>query len=187
MKRAKSKKLLKLTKTQVVLLVVLLILLGAGAWALSNKDDNKKIPTASPGSAGSSQSQQPNGASPNLSPPTSQERKDTETHKDSLTQNQTPQGKDSGKSAVVTSASGAEVRALVSGVVEDGGTCTFVFTKGSETIAKTSSGVANVSTTNCVLYSPAPSSYLSSGSWTVSLSYTSSSTSVKSSPYSFTR
>jgi hypothetical protein len=186
MKRPKSKKLLKLTKTKVVLLAVLLILLGASAWALTN-NDNKKISTTSPGGADSSQGQQPNGASPNLSPPTSQEQKDTEAHKDSLTQKQTPQGKDSGKSAVVTSASGDEVRALVSGVIEDGGTCTYVFTKGSETISKTSAGVANVSSTNCVLFNPAPSSFLSSGSWTVSLSYTSSSTSVKSSPYSFTR
>jgi hypothetical protein len=186
MKRLKIKKLLKTTRAKLVLLAILIVLLGGSVWALTNTNSDNN-PTSPPSGANPNQAQEPNGASPNLSPPTSQEQKDTEAHKDSLAQNQNPQGRDSGKSAVITSASGDEVRGLISGVVEDGGTCTYVFTKGSETITKTSAGVANVSSTNCVLFNPAPSSFLSSGSWVVSLSYTSATTSVKSNSYSFTR
>jgi hypothetical protein len=189
MKRAKSKNLFKSTKSKALLLVVLVALLGGGAWALNRDGDNKK-PSVSPPVA-SPTAQTSNGASPNLSPATSKDQQYSDSRKDAISQQQNSpgnaQGNDSGKSAVITSAANDSVRALVSGVVENGGTCTFVFTQGANTITKTSKGVANVSTTICALVSPdpTPSTFLSKGSWNVALSYTSSSTSVKSSAYTF--
>jgi hypothetical protein len=187
MKRAKSKSLFKSTKSKVVLVLALVVLLGAGAWALNKSSDNKKSSDNMPN--GSNTQQGPNGASPDLSAANSQDQKYSDSRKDAIAQQQnspgSAQGNDSGKSAVITSADNSAVRALVSGAVEDGGTCTYVFTQSTNTVTKTSTGVANVSTTICALISPAPSSFLSKGSWNVALNYTSSSTSVKSSAYPF--
>jgi cytoskeletal protein RodZ len=189
MKRAKSKNLFRSTKSKVILLVVLVALLGVGAFALNKSGDNKNptdnSPTASP------TQHAPNGASPNLSPSTSQDQQYSDSRKDAIAQQQnssgSAQGNDSGKSAVITDAGNNAVHALVSGVVENNGTCTFVFTQGANTVTKTSTGVANVSTTICALVSPdpTPSTFLSKGNWNVALSYTSSITSVKSSTYPF--
>jgi cytoskeletal protein RodZ len=182
MKRTKSKKIFRSTRSRILLLLVIILLLGAGAWAAGRNNNDKK--TANNPSSSSSSGQSPNGASPDLNPATSQDQQYSDSHKDEIAQQQSSpgsaQGNDSGKSAVITSATGSAIRALVSGVVEDGGTCTFVFTQGTQTITKTTQGVGNVSSTNCVLYDPAPSTYLGSGTWKVALSYTSSTTSVKS-------
>jgi hypothetical protein len=183
MRRLKSKKLFKSTKSKAILLVVLVFLLGASAWAINNISNSGNPKNTNTGG------QTPNGASPNLNPATAQEKAANDAHKDALIQQQnspgSAKGNDSGKSAVITSADNSAVRALVSGVVEDNGTCTFVFTQGSNTITKTSAGVANASTTICALLSPAPSSFLGKGGWNVALNYTSSTSSVKSSAYSF--
>lgn len=106
--------------------------------------------------------------------------------KENILQNgNSPSGDTSNTKKVVTpvitsaSKSGATVAifSYVSGVIEDGGTCTFTFS-GSTTITYTSQGVANASNTDCRLSKS--DSRFSSGSWKVTLSYSSTKASGKS-------
>lgn len=73
-----------------------------------------------------------------------------------------------------TGQSGDEITAsgFVSNVVEEGGTCTFVFVKNLQTIEKSSSTLSNATSTTCktVKFSK---SELSSGTWKVHIKYTS--------------
>jgi len=65
-----------------------------------------------------------------------------------------------------------EVRSYVEGIVKDGGTCTFAFTKNATTITKTSEGLSNVSRTSCALLNTSVSEFPTSGTWSLSVSYT---------------
>lgn len=118
----------------------------------------------------------------NLSPPTKEEKNQNDTYKDAIVNDGKPPtntgtGTTGKKSSAVfiTSASASGVNAYVTGVFEDGGTCTATATQGSQVITKTSTGFQNVSYTQC-----APISWdtaLTSGTWNVTVSYTSSTTS----------
>ncbi len=77
-----------------------------------------------------------------------------------------------------------EVRAFVSAIYENGGTCTFTFAKGAQKITKTSPGVKDATTTRCTNLS-VPKGEFSSGSWSVVVSYSSSTASGSSSARSF--
>jgi hypothetical protein len=68
-----------------------------------------------------------------------------------------------------------EVGGYVNSVVEDGGTCTARFTRGSSSFSKTSVGVRNASSTNCPVITADVSEFSSKGTWSVVLSYASSS------------
>jgi hypothetical protein len=63
----------------------------------------------------------------------------------------------------------------IAGVIENGGTCTFTFTGPSSTETVTSEGAADVSTTSCGNVELDPDA-VTSGSWSVSLSYQSDAT-----------
>lgn len=67
---------------------------------------------------------------------------------------------------------GATVSAsgYVAGIIENNGTCTFLFTNGQSNVTLTSSGISDVRTTSCGLVE-APASRFSSGSWGVTLTY----------------
>jgi hypothetical protein len=75
------------------------------------------------------------------------------------------------------------VSGYVSGIVEDGGVCTFTFTGVEAERTVTNASVANVSTTSCGLVQ-IPTSELARGSWQITLSYSSSSFSTTSQPLS---
>lgn len=77
-----------------------------------------------------------------------------------------------------------EVRAFISGIFEDGGTCTFTFTKGSQKITKTTSGVKDATTTRCSNLTT-PKSEFSTGTWNIVVSYSSSVASGSSSAKTF--
>jgi|SRR3989344_1317864 len=110
-----------------------------------------------------------------LSPPTLEDKKAVDQHKEELG-NQKPEPSDSDNTGekkqitpIITSASKTEVRAYVSGIIEEGGTCTATATQGSQTISATGSGFDNVSYTQC-----APISInLGSGTWSIVVSYSS--------------
>jgi hypothetical protein len=68
----------------------------------------------------------------------------------------------------IVSASG-----FVSNISESNGTCTYIFKKGTAEIDKTSSSLQNPTSTTCSTIS-FPSAELSSGTWTVKLIYSSS-------------
>ena len=112
----------------------------------------------------------------NLNPPTEEEKQQAEDHKKDLSNPPTskPPTTPSGKTQVtpvITSATQNEVRAFVQGVIEDGGTCSAILTKGPSSITKTSSGIANVSYTTCQPIDISGS--LTKGTWTLKVSYSS--------------
>lgn len=65
------------------------------------------------------------------------------------------------------------VGGYVTNVVEDGGLCTYTFTKGSEIIEKTAITMQNSTSTSCIT-TKFPSVELGSGVWKVRLTYNSS-------------
>ena len=70
--------------------------------------------------------------------------------------------------------SAIEVRSYISGIIEDGGTCTATFKKGSQTITRTSSGSKDATTTLCEKITVNRADFPEAGSWSVTLTYTSS-------------
>ncbi len=67
-----------------------------------------------------------------------------------------------------------EVAGYVPNVLEDGGTCSYVFTKDSLTFTKTSAGFQDVSHTTCTPVDVNRNSFSQTGSWSVVLKYKSS-------------
>ena len=122
----------------------------------------------------------------NYSPPTEQDKQSVEDNKQRIVdeQNQqtpptTPDGLKQ-VSVTVASADKQSVFASVSGVVEDGGTCTATFTNGSTTLSSTSESVANVSYTQCGRIQPP---VLDGGNWSVTVSYLSTTAKGSSEPF----
>lgn len=177
-KNRKLGSILRSARTKLALVIIVLLLLGFGAWAVA---DDSEVSQDPPPTESAIDSDTPNPGSPDLSPATPQERQETQDYKKSLTQNQggssatTSEGKKV-VYPVITGASHEEVNAYVSGIVEDGGTCTATATKGSQTITGTSTGFANVSYTSC----PPISLSLPAGKWSVVLNYSSATSEGKS-------
>jgi len=112
-----------------------------------------------------------------LSPATADDKAQTDSNKEQIVNDSskptTPTGTKS-SNVIVSSYSSTGLSAYVTGVFEDGGTCTATATSGSTTITKSSVGFKNVSYTQCV-----PINWetpLSSGVWSVKVTYKSSST-----------
>jgi hypothetical protein len=156
----------------VVAAVVLVV--GLSAWAIGggNAPTQSQEKSKSPNAATSQgDDQAPNGAKPNLAPATAQDKTSNDEHKQALSTPPPPAS--SGKKTVypvITSASRTEVNAYVSGVIEDGGSCSITATKGSEVKNATSTGFDNVSYTSCHPMSIS----LSPGTWSINLQYSSS-------------
>ncbi len=125
----------------------------------------------------------------NYNPPTKEEIKETEDRKEQLSDPVTPPVTNtSGKvvvTPVVTNSSQSEVRSFVTGVSEDGGTCTATFTHEALSFSKTSTGFKNVSTTNCEPISLSRSDFSASGKWSVTVSYSSNTSEGKSQSTTF--
>lgn len=119
----------------------------------------------------------------NLDPPTENDRRAVEQHKEELASQQQVSNANSPAPGqkkqvypVITSALKTEIRAYVPSIVEDGGTCTATATQGSQTVIKTSEGFGDASTTQCapIIIS------LGSGTWSVIVTYSSSTAEGKS-------
>ena len=68
------------------------------------------------------------------------------------------------------------VSAYVSGIIEDGGTCTLTLIKqGAPTITKTSTGFSDATKTDCPPFNVAYNDFSQTGNWTATVSYSSSS------------
>ncbi len=110
----------------------------------------------------------------NLNPATNTEKQDSQNAKDAIVNQQNQPSNSTGGSRQVspfiTSASASQVKAYVSGVVEDGGSCTATFTQGYITKTFTSTAAANATNTVCA---PISVSGLTAGSWSVVVSYSS--------------
>ncbi len=67
-----------------------------------------------------------------------------------------------------------EVAGYVQGVFEDGGTCTYTFTKDSQSFSRTSVGFQDATHTSCAPVDISKSSFPQTGTWQVTLKYKSS-------------
>lgn len=112
-----------------------------------------------------------------VEPTTDNEKKETEDYKQQLAQNNGQSGA-STANVIITEASGGVVRAYVSGVYEDGGICTATAVQGSQVVTRSSTGFKNVSYTQC----PPIEWNLSSGTWTIKVTYKSTTAEGQSAP-----
>jgi hypothetical protein len=117
----------------------------------------------------------------NLSPATSSDKQSNDEHKSAIVQKDQQLGDGSSNSAqpnqatvIITSADANGVKSYVSGVFEDGGSCTATASNGSQTASGSSTGFQNVSYTQCPPISW--NSPLSAGKWTVTVNYKSATT-----------
>ena len=163
-------------KTILITFVILVTAAAGGTWfLLKNRNDSNNTSTKS--SADSKESI-------NYSPGTDQDQKDADQRKQEIAdqQNQNPEPTTGKKSVtpVIVDASQygneVEVRAYVPGIIEDGGTCTVTFTKGSLSVTKQSTGEKDATTTRCTNITIPRSEFKDYGKWNVSLSYSSSTT-----------
>lgn len=161
-------------------MVVLLILGSGGYFWLAKSNDHSQSSESTP--------EQTDQETINYTQTTDEEKQQTEDNKQRIVDEQQNQGSTNPGTSnlvtvIVTSADSGSVFARVSGVIEDGGTCTATFTKGSTTLSKSSDSVANVSDTQCGRIAT-PS--LTSGNWQVVVSYKSNAAEGTSDPFAFT-
>jgi hypothetical protein len=155
-------------KRTVIIIIVAIIALGAGGFALYRHNHPTSIKT-------------PDGKTVKLKKATDEEKKQSDDNKsdivkreDAIKQNAASPSGQTPSTVVITNASSSGVRAYVTGVFEEGGVCTAT-AQGPQTITKTSAGFQNVSYTQC-----APIDWdtpLGPGSWTITVSYKSAATS----------
>lgn len=163
-------------KIIVIIAVVLLVIGGGSAFALTRGDktspskDKEKV---------------------NLAPPTKEDAERVEENKQAVIKRQQDekQAEQSGAnsdskesvSPTITYADQyqgqVEVGAFVSGVFEDGGTCTATFTNGSANFTKQVQAVRGANSVNCPVMQAPVSSFSPRGTWQVSVSYSSPSSS----------
>ncbi len=118
----------------------------------------------------------------NYDPPTEQEKSETEEFKKSLgdqsttTNPTTPSGTKKSVTPVIvysgTTSANAEVTGYVSGVVEEGGTCTVTLTKDGQKVTESKTATADATNTSCGLITIARTR-LSPGTWSATLAYSS--------------
>lgn len=65
------------------------------------------------------------------------------------------------------------ISSSISGIFEDGGTCTAVITNGNQAVTRSSEGFADATTTSCTPIRLDRSEFPSSGSWSVVINYSS--------------
>lgn len=177
---AKAKK--QLPQKMLVLAAVAALVLAGGAFAWY-RHSHKTTPA--PVSQGTPKI--------DMSPATPAEVKDSDSHKVAdptpTTPSQTPPATKQSVTPVVVGAGQTgqqvSVRSYVSGVVENGGTCTFTFTNGSASFTKTVTGDADATTTKCPNLTLDTAAFSVKGQWSVKVSYTSTTSQGESSAITF--
>lgn len=148
-----------------------------GYFYIKNKNDRSNIDKT--------------GTTINYRPATEEEKKQSEDAKDKLVeeqqQNNNSATKDdqpnSGRPATLTPfisyleqvGPNIEASGYIGGVFEDNGTCTLTLTNGSAKLNKQSKGFKDFNHTSCTPFSFPSSELTKTGTWTVSLSYSSAS------------
>lgn len=157
-------------KSLVVGFVALAVLLAAGAGFVYWKKQHKSVAPLTPNAVTPT-------SSDTIPGPTEEEKQATEEHKDDVVKQQeienNPSSGQKSVAPIITSASQGGASAYVSGIFEDGGTCTFTFTKGSLRITKSVGAFGNVSTTNCTNVSMSRSEFAEAGTWSLTVTYSS--------------
>lgn len=161
----------RLQKRYLVFFVAALIITG-GAITYGLTRNNKKGPETNSGNP-----------TINNTPATDAEKQETENTKDHIINQQNkrqdssnptvdPSSNKKSVHVVITSANRNSVNAYVTGIFEDSGTCTAIFKNNNTTLMKTSTGFKNVSYTQCAPIDM-DSGFLNSGSWDVTVKYSS--------------
>ncbi|HLA49038.1 MAG TPA: hypothetical protein VJY84_00660 [Candidatus Saccharimonadales bacterium] len=161
-KKYTSNRLRGLLSRKRLLVILAVLLVGFGAFALTR--DNDKTDTKSPSDT-----------TINTQPATEAEKSEAERAKERIAESEqstTTPGQKKTVKPVITDTSNNSIKAYVSGIFEDSGSCTATFTKGGTSLTKTSSGFKNVSYTQCEPIKYGDSS-LSSGKWSVTIKYSS--------------
>lgn len=153
----------------VTLAVILVAGLAYGGYRLYQNHYNPTITTK-------------DGGKVKLKPATEEEKKQADDNKSAIVkrseQLKQAAANSSGQtpsSVVITSADASGVRAYVTGVFEEGGTCTATASQGGQTFTKSSVGFQNVSYTQCSFIDWG--SPLGPGTWNITVSYKSAATS----------
>lgn len=131
----------------------------------------------------------------NYGPVTEEEKKETEAHKQQLDQDTknasepspppTEDGKRTVYPMIVTAEqydNTVEVTSYISGIIEDGGTCTITLTKGTDKITKTVTGVRDAKVTRCPIVTVPLAEFPSKGNWTAVVTYSSTAATGASQP-----
>ena len=168
-------------KRTAILLVLMVTLLAAvifGVKAFVSRSDK----TATTGNSGETI---------NYAPATEEEKRQADQHKESLAkqqeeeQNQPPASGTKNVTPIITDAGQygdkVEVRAYVPSVVESGGKCTFTFKKGSSQVKRTIDTIPGPQSTQCDTVTVPVSEFPSKGTWALTVSYASASSSGTSS------
>lgn len=167
MKINNNKKLSQKNKILMLAVLSLLLVVGASAYYLNDRKDTATPP---------SDVTQAEGEKINFNPPTENEKKQTEEFKKNL-ETQPEQGPQStGKTVkpVITSygvyGGDVEVASRVPGAFEGSGTCTLKLSMGGKVVSKSRKAIQNVSEMSCGFIT-IPTSQLSSGTWSATVSY----------------
>jgi hypothetical protein len=156
-------------KSKIILFVVGLLVVAAAVvgYSLVNRED-KAPQTAAPESV------------INYEPATEDEKQQAEDAKDRIVAQQEAENSDTPTNEgrrtvdpVITYAGTDEVNAFISGVVEDGGTCTLTASQQSKSFTRKSSASRNASTTDCAAFTLSSSDFNNKGEWSVTVSYSS--------------
>lgn len=144
-----------------------IIFVGSAAYAYkSAQDDKQNGSNPEAGYTGPSEDQEKTEAEANK---TNADKRAELEKEDSQTKTTTKKS----VSVVITNAQVNSINSYVSGVFEDGGTCTATITKGSSQILKTSEGFKDATHTTCAPIFLKRSDFSSSGTWSVKVSYSS--------------
>lgn len=151
--------------------VLLVAAVGAFLWQ-NNRTNSNQQAVDSPKTATEQ--------SIDLSPATEEDRRDSDSHKEDIVQQQNNPPTTSPTVTPVIDFIGfndpptnsqPEVDAHIDGVVENGGICTLTATLGSRSFTKTVTGVRNAQNTSCPAFILSRSDFTATGTWTVQVSY----------------
>lgn len=116
----------------------------------------------------------------NYNPPTKEEKKAADTQKEkNIEREQTEDNPKPISKADITIVDASqygdtvEIRAYISNILEDGGTCTAKLTNGNQTITRTNQSFKDATTTQCGALNIPRSEFNSTGTWQLTMSYTS--------------
>lgn len=167
--RQKVQKKSRLRRKKLLIITVIVVIFGvAGGYVLWRRHHRPVVPVTGVPTI-------------NYAPATPAEKNETEDTKSKIVTDQNNAASSNtgtaaaSKKAVtptITEASKNSVKAYVTGIFEENGTCVATFTKGSTTLTKSSTGFQNVSYTQCAPMT-LESGFLSTGSWSVSVHYAS--------------
>lgn len=149
-------------KKKTTLLVVLIVVIIAGAFAyaqMRNKDTGND--------------------SINYNPPTKDEREAADSQKEKNIEREKTDNRPISQNAEIVVVDAhqyddtVEVRAYISNIYEDNGTCTVVITNGGQTVSKDTKGFKDATTTQCEPFDIPRSAFTATGDWQAKILYSS--------------